>query len=47
MDGRVLFTDQVKNQTEIMLDFSSFARGSYLIKLDQNGETNLTKVIKE
>jgi hypothetical protein len=47
MDGRVLFTDQVKNQTEIMLDFSSFARGSYLIKLDQNGETNLSKVIKE
>jgi hypothetical protein len=47
MDGRVLFTNQVKNQTEIMLDFSSFARGSYLIKLDQNGETNLTKVIKE
>ena len=47
MDGRVLFIDQVKNQSEIMLDFSSFARGSYLIKLDQNGETNLTKVIKE
>ena len=47
MDGRVLFIDQIKNQTEIMLDFSSFARGSYLIKLDQNGETNLTKVIKE
>ena len=47
MDGRILFTNQVKNQTEIMLDFSSFARGSYLIKLDQNGETNLTKVIKE
>ena len=47
MDGRVLFIDQIKNQSEIMLDFSSFARGTYLIKLDQNGETNLTKVIKE
>ena len=47
MDGRVLFIDQFKNQSEIMLDFSSIATGSYLIKLDQNGETYLTKVIKE
>jgi hypothetical protein len=47
MDGRVLFIDQFKNQSEIMLDFSSIATGSYLIKLDQNGQTNLTKVIKE
>ena len=47
MDGRVLFIDQFKNQSEIMLDFSSIATGSYFIKLDQNGETYLTKVIKE
>jgi len=47
MDGRVLFIDQFKNQSEIMLDFSSIATGSYLIKLDQNGETYLSKVIKE
>ncbi|MCX6190747.1 MAG: choice-of-anchor I family protein [Flavobacteriia bacterium] len=47
MDGRVLFIDQLINQSETILDFSSIATGSYLIKLDQNGDTNLIKVIKE
>jgi hypothetical protein len=47
MDGRVLFIDQLVNQSETILDFSSIATGSYLIKLDQNGDTNLIKVIKE
>ena len=47
MDGRVLFIDQLINKSETILDFSSIASGSYLIKLDQNGDTNLIKVIKE
>jgi len=47
MDGRVLFIDQLINQSETILNFSSIATGPYLIKLDQNGDTNLIKVIKE
>jgi len=47
MDGRSLFIDELINQTEITLDLSLLATGSYIIKVDQNGNTNLIKVIKQ
>ena len=47
MDGRTLFIDELINNSEITLDLSLLASGSYIIKVDQKGTTNLIKVIKQ
>ena len=47
MDGRTLFIDELINNSEITLDLSLLASGSYIIKVDQKGTTNLIKVINQ
>lgn len=47
MDGRRLYRNQFVNQKELLLDFSSYSTGTYFVKIERNGYTDLIKVVKE